>query len=357
MKSLIGYQALAFKNAHTLYISRLNCMYTYDLESDIISDFFNFKSDILTKISRYSTVLRRLLRRDVRYALRVDDDVLLVVRDKTIYYLNVVTAKIISSFPLPRGSRPLNVLSLTGLEGFQDGIYFGEYFSNPDKLPVKIYKCNLNGLEQVYEFAATKINHIHNIIPDYYRNCLWIFTGDFGDGAAIYQARDNFSTMEGIMVGSQNFRSCVGFTFAEGVVYATDSQYEQNSIRLLSYHDGAWHSDHIRDINGPSIHGTRVGNDLFFSTAVEPNALGSTFFKYFIATRGEGVLKNQSEIIRGGLNEGFHTYYENKKDGLPFILFQFGDITFPSGPNNTSSLVFTNQALQEYDFSTIIVKL
>ena len=127
-------------------------MYTYDLESDIISDFFNFKSDILTKISRYSTVLRRLLRRDVRYAIRVDDDVLLVVRDKTIYYLNVVTAKIISSFPLPRGSRPLNVLSLTGLEGFQDGIYFGEYFSNPDKLSRDSFKtCSF-----VSSFRVTK---------------------------------------------------------------------------------------------------------------------------------------------------------------------------------------------------------
>ena len=51
------------------------------------------------------------------------------------------------------------------------------------------------------------------------------------------------------------------------------------------------------------------------------------------------------------------TVYENKKDKLPYILFQFGNILFPNGTNNTNKLVFTPIALKSNDFDTIIMDL
>jgi len=92
-----------------------------------------------------------------------------------------------------RGRGPLKFCVIENLEGVEDGIYFGEYFENPDLSAVKIYIRSSTGEWVVWhEFDAGSINHIHALIPDRHRDCIWILTGDFGKSSCLWIARNNF---------------------------------------------------------------------------------------------------------------------------------------------------------------------
>ena len=345
---------LAVENENTVYVSNLNRLYTYNIETNLLKEIYRFNADISTVLSKFSKIFRRLFRNDIRYAYKIDDENLLAVRSKKIYRINTFSGQIESTIILPRGSRPLNIIKVEELSGFSDGLYFGEYFSNPTKESVKIFQYLNDRLKEVYVFPNGELNHIHNLIVDHYRKCIWILTGDFGEGAAIYQATQNFQKVKCIVSGYQKFRSCVAFPVKEGLVYATDSQFEQNSIRLLFEDNGEWTTKDLFAINGPSIFGTKIGEEFFFSTSVEAINSGNLIKKYFRNSRGPGIIKNQSEIVQGTIRSGFNVIYSGVKDKLPFVLFQFGNIIFPSGNNTLSKLIFTNIALKNDDFTTLI---
>src|SRR5690606_35142822 len=264
------YMALAFGDKSTLFLSKLNKLYALDIINMEIREVFHFKSDALTFISSFSSVLRRLFRKDIRMALNIDSENLILVKDNAIYRLDTKSKEIKSKVMLPTGSRPLNITKVELLKGFDDGIYFGEYFSNPLKKSVKILKyADQNELITVYEFPEGVMNHIHNLVVDYFRDCIWVLAGDTDDGAAIYQIKNNFKTVERVVFGHQQYRACVLFPLKSGLLYATDSQYESNSIRILTERENGWVSEHVYDINGPCIFGTKIEDTYYFSTSVE----------------------------------------------------------------------------------------
>ena len=351
------YQALALENKDSVYLSILNKVFLYNLSTNTYEVIFKFKIDLATIISRMSKLTRRLLRKDIRYAYKIDESNLVLVRDKIIYRLNTKSRQIESGVSLPRGSRPLNMTKVHSLKGFSNGIYFGEYFINPKKASVKIFQYLNDELIEVYTFPQGRINHIHNIIEDTNNDCLWILTGDVGESVGIYKAQNSFKSMELIVSGDQKFRSCVAFPIKGGIIYATDSQYEQNTIRRLFNTGKSWSTEILHKMNGPCIYGTKIGENLFFSTSVE-GVNSRNFIKQLLGNKkGPGINKNQSEVIRGNLKEGFSTIYNNQKDFYPFYLFQFGNIIFPSGKNISSKLIFTNIGLKNNDLSTRIMDI
>jgi hypothetical protein len=54
------------------------------------------------------------------------------------------------------------------------------------------------------------------------------------------------------------------------------------------------------------------------------------------------------------MKEGFETIYKCKKDCLPFVLFQFGVFTFPTGNNLTDYIIVSPRALKEKNKSLSI---
>lgn len=357
MKVLKKMQVLTFIDQSTLFLSKLNKVYAFDLETFQHKEFFRFKTDLITLLSGFSSVLRRLFRKDIRLALKIDNDQILLVKNKTIYRLDLNLKKIKNKVKLPNGSRPLNMTVIESLNGFDDGIYFGEYFGNPLKKSVAIYKYSKEDkLIKVYRFAQGEINHIHNLVADRYRDCIWMLAGDTSDSAAIYQIKDNFKIVERVVFGKQEYRSCVLFPLEDGLLYATDSQFQQNSIRLLKLQQNKWESIHVSDINGPCIFGTNIQETFFFSTSVEGVNSGNILKQLLRNKPGPGIKKNQSEIVGGNLQNGFKTIYFSKKDIFPYVLFQFGNIIFPIGYNPTKKLFFTSIALKNNDFSTNIIE-
>lgn len=350
---------LCFVNETEILIAKNNRLFIYNIEQNVEEFIVELKSNFFLKNISKIKILFRLLRLGVRYAIPATKKDILLVFNYNFYEFDLQNKQIQKTFTLPRGNRPLNIVEVENIKGFDEGLYFGEYFENMKRLPVNIYKRNSNrGWDIVFTFPADTIEHVHNIIPDSYNNCVWILVGDFDKAAGIWKATDNFKNVIPVVMGQQQYRACVAYPTENGLIYATDSQLEKNSIRILKEKNGIWESEYIKEINGPVIYGCKVKDDIFFSTSVEGDSLSKGPIKMFLdKTPGPGILSNKSVIIGGNLVDGFNVLYDNKKDRWPFILFQFGVMIFPTGNNNTNRLILYNIGLKNNDLSTTIFNI
>lgn len=349
---------ISFMQNDTLVLYKFGTIYLYNLQNnrkEKVGQFpFSFRQNILSRVK----LLSRAMRLDVRYGIAVNDEELILIRDKYFYLLNIRTKTVSKKYPVAKGSRPLNITLINNIEGFDDGIYYGEYFGNgnKDEGSIRKIKNDFSGDTICYTFEKGKINHIHNIIPDQKNKCVWISTGDFGEGAGIWRANNNFKTVTPVLVGKQEYRSCVAFPTEEGLLYATDTPFELNSIRLLFQDKSEWKTKKISDIKGASIYGCKFNDKYVFSTSVEPNGFNTSLWQLlFGRTKGDGILDYYSHVYLGDLKNGFEEILQTKKDRFPFIPFQFGVVVFPTGHLFGKKLPFYNIATKKDDLNTTII--
>ena len=314
-------------------------------EIDHFPLFYSKKERILGR----SRFLSRVLRLGVRAAEAIDKDTILLSVESVIYELSLKTKILSKGFSCGEGVRPLLFTTVKGIEGFADGVYFGGYVHNFEKEPVSIYhRKGCDEWEVVYTFPKGTINHVHSIITDPYRNCLWVLTGDFEESAAIWKAEDGFKTVERFVSGSQKWRGCVAFATQEGLLYATDAPFAQNNVYLLK--DDKTVSS-VCGLSGSCIYGCQWNDKYVFSTVVEPDGRNETLLRLLFGwKRGAGITDNYARIYAGSISGGFKEVYKEKKDLLPFI-FQFGAFRFPSGINMTANLCFQPVATKENDMA------
>jgi hypothetical protein len=251
-----------------------------------------------------------------------------------------------------KGHGPISFCCIDGSNGFDDTVYFGDYFGNPNFDPVSIYKRDQSGKwNQCYSFQKGLINHIHGLVEDVANKCIWILTGDYGSSFGIYRANLDFSLVEPILVGNQKFRSCVAYPVADGLLYATDSHLEKNSIRILKNINGSWISEEITTINGPVIYGTELLDYFIFATSVEPGVKKSNIVLTLLARdTGPGIINNQVEIVAISKSNYEITILEvNPKDSFPARLFQFGTACFPSNAFRSNRLTTYYTATKNHE--------
>jgi hypothetical protein len=322
------------------------------------SNSIKLKTSLKSKILTTIPLVARILRKGIRCGAKITDNIVIFAADNKIFELDLESGIISAGFATEDSSRPLIFSKIEGIKDFTDGIYFGGYKANSDKNPISIYRrIGSDKWDRVYQFPSGSIEHIHNIIADPYKNLVYILTGDFENSAGIWMTDDNFKSVIPVLTGNQQYRGCVGFSTPEGLVYATDSPYHQNSIRILSNKNGIWDSSHLVDIDGPSIYGCQWQNDFVFSTSVEGDGRNQTMsYKLFGKKRGAGVKENYSFIYKGNLKDGFTKIYRIKKDFLPFFLFQFGVLIFASGKNESQFLPVYHMATKENVMNTIFLE-
>lgn len=283
-------------------------------------------------------LLNRVLRKGVRASLAIDNNSVVLSYGQTLKELDLQSGLMSKGWGCDNAIRPLMFTNVTNVEGFSNGIYFGGYLQNKEKKPVSIYhRVGVDQWDVVYTFPCGAINHVHNIIPDPYRQCLWILTGDFGDSAAIWKVTEGFNKVERFVYGNQKWRGCVAFAIPEGILYATDTPFDSNHIYLLREDRSI---EMLGDLCGSCIYGCQWNNSFVFSSTVEADGRDETLMKLmFSKKRGSGIIDDYVRIYMGNLNKGFKEIYKEKKDFLPFI-FQFGAFKFPSGINNSNTLYF-----------------
>lgn len=297
----------------------------------------------------------RLFRLGVQCSIPIDDCSVCFSIKKGIYEFNLKEEILYGPANLTKGIKPLAFAHIKGIPGFDDMIAFGGYMSNPIKHKVSIYgRKRVNEWSTLFTFDEGKINHVHALIPDDQNECVWIFTGDFGDAAGIWQAKNNFKEVIPILTGKQKYRSCVGFPVKGGLLYATDSHLERNSIRMLIKTENGWSSKKILDTTGSCIQGCKAGDYYFFDSCVEGLGEFKNLLHFILSKeRGSGILDSKVKIYFGNIEKGFKEIYAQEKDNMPISSFQFGMYDFASGENIHDYILFRQMSTERNCLSTI----
>jgi hypothetical protein len=232
-----------------------------------------------------------------------------------------------------RGTRPLHITAVPG-----GTIYWGEYFDNPVRDEVHIYASTDAGAtwSVADTFPKGAIRHVHNIVHDPWRDCLWILTGDYGDECRVLRATCDLSRIEAVLQGQQQARAVAAIPTADGLYFSSDTPLEHNYIYRL---DLRGELVQVAPISCSSIYGCRVGNRVFFSTMVEPSEVNRD--RYVRIYGGTGVFPKAWHLLLGW-----------QKDLWPMGLFQYGNAFMPDGNNTTPFLALTTVAVQSDDMVT-----
>ena len=313
--------------------------------------FRDWKERILGR-SRY---LYRMLRLGVRAAWVLNEDNVLLSKGNTIYELNLKTNNLSSGFFCGVGVRPLVFTKVERISSVDSGIYFGGYLGNSEKEPVSVYKrVGQDKWDVVYTFPRGAINHVHAIVNDPYRDCLWIFTGDFDEASAIWRVTDNFQKVERVCCGNQKYRGCVVFAVPEGLLYATDTPFEDDYIYLMDLNN--YDVRVIAPIDGSCIYGCKWNDNYVFSSTVEGDGRNTSRLEFlFSSKRGAGIKDEYVHMYCGNLGEGFREIFKEKKDIMPYYTFQFGVFKFPYGENDSDTLYFQPVATKKNDLSLLAI--
>lgn len=298
----------------------------------------------------------RLFRLGFRAAIALEGNGVLLSQGNMLNEVDLRGAVMSKGWYCGEGVRPLIFTSVKNIDGFEDGIYFGGYLGNSKKNPVNVYKRKgVDDWEVVYTFPQDSINHVHNIVADPYRNCLWVFTGDFGEAAAIWKVTDGFKEVERVACNDQKYRGCVAYALPEGLLYATDAPFADNYIQLLDVE--TLEVKQLFPLHGSCIYGCLWKNQYVFSSTVEGDGRNTSRWEfYFGRKRGAGIKDDYIHLYCGNVKEGFREIYKEKKDCLPLYTFQFGVFKFPYGVNNTDTLYFQPVATKKNDLSLMAIK-
>jgi len=349
---------LVFIDDHTLVCNRGEKIFLLDLQSKKITRSYSLKIPLLQRFFGKNKYLYRFFRCGVRAVEQLSNSNLLFAINNKLLEFDLSTGYCSTGYDMPKGVRPLNYTKIESINGFDECIVFGGYLSNPNKELVSIYKrVGVDDWKIIYSFTKGCINHIHNIIPDKYNDCVWIFTGDFGEGAAIWRATNNFENVKKVFSGEQKYRACAAFATKDGIIYATDTPFENNKIYLLSDSSRGSRVKEIASIAGSSIYGCQVGDKFIFSSTVEANGINENLFKFlFGRKRGDGIVDDYIHLYSGNISEGFEDIYKLEKDFLPFS-FQFGVFKFPKNAKQTNVCYFQPISTRNYDQDLLKIEL
>lgn len=287
-------------------------------------------------LSRFS-LTRRLFRAEITHLYHFQNDTWMCIAKKGLFRYNKESGLFEKCCDIEKGSRPMNLCQS------RDGtIYYGEYCNNHDRKPMRIFQSRDNGdtWTVVYEFKDGEINHIHGIFNDPYTGRLWVATGDDDQACIFGYTEDGFKTLVRQYEGTQQYRVCVPLFTKDEIIFATDSQYEQNYIRSINRETGE--VQNLQAIQGSGIYAVQNGNLMMVSTTVEPSTVN---------------LDQRSHLWYSWDGHNWKELISFKKDIWKKTYFQFGSIRFPHYEAESENAVFTGRALCGLDGKTMIVSL
>jgi hypothetical protein len=232
---------------------------------------------------------------------------------------------------ITRGTRPLHITAVPG-----GSVFWGEYFDNASRDEVHIYASTDGGAtwSVAYTFPMGAIRHVHNIVHDSWGKCLWLLTGDYGDECRIVRASYDFRQIDVVLQGHQQARAVALVPTESGLYFSSDTPLEANAIYHL---DRQGNLSQLAPLTSSSIHGCRVGRDVFFSTMVEPSTQNTDRFV---------------RIFGGRDGQNWRPLLAWQKDRWPMRFFQYGNAVLPDGENSTPYLAVTTIAVGSEDMVT-----
>lgn len=215
--------------------------------------------------------------------------------------------------------------------------YLGEYFMNPARGPVRIWRINpdLDDWEIAREFPAGSIRHVHGIYRDPYdEQALWVTSGDGAGECCVFRTRDRFTTLETFGDGGQASRAVRLFFTPGHVCWLTDSQLETNhAVRMAR---GGGPIEQGEPLAAPAWYGTTTvdGTHVAFTT-VEP---------------GPAVRRTSAAVLISEDAFHWHELHSFEKDlWRPMKVFKYGVISCAAGPMDLAQLFISGEGLKGLD--------
>jgi hypothetical protein len=142
-----------------------------------------------------------------------------------------------------------------------NNLYFGEYFGNPERTKVRIYKYDNKVMkwDTAFEFQPGQIRHIHALQSDPFTSKLWICTGDEDSEAMIGWSDDSYKSINPIGQGSQIWRACQLVFTKEAVYWGTDTGSE-DLAGIYRWDRSTKNLTMLQRTNGAVFFGTRLAN-------------------------------------------------------------------------------------------------
>lgn len=166
---------------------------------------------------------------------------------------------------LRKGRRTLH----RGATLYNQQIFIADYWSNPKREPVHLYRVHLpsGNTDILFRFEAGIVRHIHNVEIDPFSQRLWSSTGDEDQECIIFHVDPESGKHEFVGQGGQQWRA-VSFVFRKEAVYwGTDNPSGENYV--WRYDRRRKRIDQIGHVRGPVYYSKGVDNFVIFGTAVE----------------------------------------------------------------------------------------
>ena len=340
-KKLLNGKAL-YQEPDKIWIAKGMTFYAIDYNGKRVSKKYNIGSlkDHLLSCHRLPS---QLLRVGIHHLLPLKNRNLLIIVKRKLYILSP-EGKVLNTWSSFKGNKPVH----QGVCVTPDGtIFFGEYMLNTKRdMEVKLWRSLDDGLSfhVVKTFAPAEIRHIHFIKWDNYESCLWLGTGDYGDGnkeCRLYRSDNNGESWTLIGQGSQDWRA-IGICFTQdALLWGTDAGSCPDTVHFIRMDRKTHDITIVSNFEGP-CHGCASYKDgrVFFSTGVEG---------------GENELDCYSRM-KQLVNGKPENILQLKKDIWPLIL-QYGVMRFPLGTDQCNRVVFTTLGLKGHGETIMIEKL
>jgi hypothetical protein len=311
-------------------------LYRYNIQTGK-KEYFSRLNDPKNALLSKCRLTRRLFRAEIRNLYHFQNDTWMCIAKKGIFRYDPTTKLFEKCCDIEKGSRPMCLCQAN------DGtIYYGEYCYNPTRKPMRIYQSKDNGdsWSVAYTFKQGEINHIHGLFQDPYSDKVCVATGDDDEACIFGYSEDGFETFVRKFEGTQKYRICQPLFTKDEIIFATDSQYEQNYIRSINRETGE-----VKDlckIQGSGIYGAQNGNLMMVSTTVEPSTVN---------------LDKSSHLWYSFDGHNWKELCSYEKDIWKDTYFQFGSIRFPNYEGECPYLAYNGRALKKIDQKSVFVPI
>lgn len=339
-KKMLNARAL-YQEVDKIWVAKGMTFFAIDYNGKRISKEYRIGGykDRLLSCHRLSSQFFRI---GIHHLLPLKNGNFLVVIKRKLYILSS-EGKVLNEWCEFRGNKPVHQGICVTPSGT---IFFGEYVLNPKRdMEVRLWRSLDNGMSfhVIKSFAPGNIRHIHFIKWDKYEECLWMGTGDYGDGnkeCCLFKSDDNGISWNLIGQGSQDWRA-IGVCFTEdALLWGTDAGSCPDTVHFIRMDRKTGTIDIVTDLEGP-CHGCASYKDgrAFFSTGVEG---------------GENE-KDRYSRMKQLVNGKLENVLKLKKDIWPLIM-QYGVMRFPLGSEHCEKVVFTTMGLADGHGETIMIE-
>ena len=302
-------------------LSRRNVIYrSADLKPPF-DRLAEFPASLLRKSVGFSRLGQRLIRFSCNVVMPIANGEIFISFDREIGVIRNGSVTRLKGL-----KRPCRILR-SGAAADRDGrIYFGEYFGNPEKEDVHIYRYTPGDdrVAVVYTFAPGKARHVHGIYWDEFDESLVCLTGDVDSECRMLRTRDGFASIETIGSGDESWRAVSALFTDDAIYYGTDAEYRTNSIYRLDRLTGDRRE--LGKVSGTVFYSAVFGGEKFFATTAED---------------APSQVENVAALWRVGCDDELSSVGSFTKDRWHTTLFGFGAIFFPHTASSANRLFLT----------------